>query len=285
MKYIIVFALCALATLKVTVQGGFVKSSVKNTSDTMLFNAMFFAFTSLLYLPEILTCSHNVWVYAFFAAIFSVIFQFAYATALSAGNVSLTVLIVNFSMVIVVLFSYFVYREPISPLRLIGIIVTLAAFFLCTDFRNTQRMNRKWLLFSLLAWLSTSSATIVQKMFAETEFNNENRAFISCIYIIAASVAFLVYLVLNKSGHKKTFKVDRRAVLYAAMVGLSLSVYQLLNTYAISVIDGTFLFPACSGGTIIFSALSGIVIFKDKLTKRQYLSLLAGVVAIILMNF
>ena len=285
MKYLIVFSLCLLATLKVTIQSAFGKNKLKNTSDTMIFNSLFFGFTALLFVADAFMSPWQVWIYAFGAAVCAVIFQFTYSTALSIGSVSITVLIVNFNMVITTIISRYFFDEPISPVRLIGIIITVGAFFLTTDFSGRQTNVKKWLLLSIASLLSSSASFTIQKLFGKSEFNVKTRGFVSCTYISAAVLAFIVYLMLLKKGERKTLEINFRTVLFSAMIGFSLSLYQLLNTYAIITIDGTFLFPACSGGTIVFSVLSGIIIFKDRLTRKQYLSLCAGIVAIILMNF
>lgn len=57
------------------------------------------------------------------------------------------------------------------------------------------------------------------------------------------------------------------------------------NTYAAGIIDGSFLYPAHAGGAILLSTLAGIIFFRDKLTKRQMLSFVLGIVAIVLMNW
>ena len=68
-------------------------------------------------------------------------------------------------------------------------------------------------------------------------------------------------------------------------MGVILGVFVAINTYALSTIEGTFLYPTYSGGTIILSTLSGVLFFKDRLTVKQVLSILVGIVAVVLMNF
>ena len=74
-------------------------------------------------------------------------------------------------------------------------------------------------------------------------------------------------------------------MLYTLAAGVVLAVFIAFNTYAHSIVEGTFFFPTYSGGTIIVSTLTGIIFFKDKFTTKQVLSLIIGVVAIVLMNF
>jgi multidrug transporter EmrE-like cation transporter len=63
-----------------------------------------------------------------------------------------------------------------------------------------------------------------------------------------------------------------------------LGTFQILNTKAITIIDGTLIFPAYYGGALILSYLSSLLILKEKISNKQKLSLAVGVIAIVLMN-
>ena len=67
-------------------------------------------------------------------------------------------------------------------------------------------------------------------------------------------------------------------------VGVVLAVFQWLNTYAISTIDASLLFPLSSGVTIIMSTLMGIILFRDKLSLKQGISIAVGIAAVVIMN-
>ncbi len=284
MEYLIIFMMCLLATSKMTFQSAFSKHSVKNSTDAVVFNIFVFITSALLFLPNVFDCPPPIWIYAVVEAAFTLLYQFFYTTALSVGNVSITVLIVNFSMVLNVLISYIFYNEPISLLRFCGIILTIISFVISNKNYNTKGIQKKWLLFTLLSLLTSSAATMVQKVFGESMYKNENQAFISCFYIIAALFAVVLYNVLKKNT-VKTLKIGFGVIKYAIATGICLALFQFFNTYALSRIDGTVLFPAYTGGTIILSTLSGVLIFKDNLSKKQVFAIFIGIAALVLMNF
>ncbi len=286
MKYLIVLILCSLATSKMSLQSAFGKKSVKNTADAFCFNAISFLFTAIVFINEIFDCPWQVWVYAALGAICAVIYQMTYTKALAMGNVSLTVLIVNLSLVINVLVSYLFYGDGLSPVRLTGILLTIVTFFLCIELKDgANKSEKNWLFFTLLAMISCALGCIVQKALGESSFRSFNRAYTSASYLVAAVMAYLLYLVLKAKGENKTFRIGKGVVLYSMLIGFILAAYVVLNVYALSVVEGTFLFPAYAGGAIIFSTLSGVILFKDKLNLKQILSVVVGIVAAILMNF
>ena len=284
MQYILIFLMCLLATAKMSFQTAFGKHSVKNSTDALGFNFFVFVASALLFLPSVFGCSPAVWIYGLVGAVFTVVYQLVYTKALSVGNVSLTVLITNFNMVVCVLVSYIFFKEPISALRLFGILLTVASFVICNGVGTKERVDKKWLILAVLSMLTSAAGSLVSKCLSNSQYTGEAQAYISSLYIIAAAIAFAIYPMMAKK-EPRTFKIGFNVIKYAAATGISLGIFQMVFNYGLARIDGTFLFPAQSGGTIILSALSGVLIFKDKLTKRQMIGMVTGIVALVIMNF
>ena len=284
MQLILAVLLSVLATAKMCFQSAISKKNVKNSADALYFNILAFAVISIVFLPWMFNCSGAVWIYAAMAAIFTIGYQMFYTKALSVGNVSLTVLAVNFSMVINVIASYIFFDEKISAVRLVAIIMMIISFVVCNGTTEVKISEKKRLVYAGVAMLTNSCASVVQKFFGESSYSDENRAFISCIYLMAALMSSVIYSIAKKNS-QKTFKLNFDVIKYAVAVGVSLALYQLFFTYGLVHIDGTFLFPAQTGGTMLLSTLSGIVIFKDKFTRKQIVGIILGFIALILMNY
>ena len=82
----------------------------------------------------------------------------------------------------------------------------------------------------------------------------------------------------------KSFAYSPKVFGYATLTGLFLGVFQLVNTYAVKVTDGTLYYPAFSGGSNITMTIIGVILFKDKLTKKQWCGVATGITAVILMS-
>lgn len=285
MDFLIVFILCSLATAKVSLQSRFSKKHLITSSDASFFNATVFLTAALLFSPNIPDTSFQTWLFSIIFALFTVLFQLSYTKALSIGNVSLTVMIVNLSMLFPVAISAVIYRESLSFIRLIGILLTVASFVLCIELKSKTSISWKWFLLSTFAMLSNAGISITQKVFGSSSFAIEKESFVACSYLLAFLIAILVCGVGILKKEPTTVSKKIPCYLFATSIGIILAIFQWLNTYAIATIDGTFLFPMYSGGSILLSSLSGIFLFKDKLSLRQKCSILIGIFAIILMNF
>ncbi|MBQ8510675.1 MAG: hypothetical protein IJ493_12280 [Clostridia bacterium] len=124
--------------------------------------------------------------------------------------------------------------------------------------------EKKWLFFAVSAMLATTAASSVQQIFSKSPYAAQNRAYVPCVYLIGSLLIFLMYVLLKRQGKGKTFQINKRVILLAMASGICLGLYKFVSTYSMSVVDGTF-FPARAGGIILFSTLSGVLIFKDKL--------------------
>ena len=286
MDFWIILLLCTLATAKVTLQSRFGKKGLKSDSDIVLFNAIVFLTAAVLFCADIPKASLKTQLFALIFAIFTVAFQLSYTKALSIGNVSLTVMVVNLSMLFPTLVSIIFYHESLTPTRIIGIVLTVLSFALTVDLKTKGKLSRAWFIFTAAAALANGGIGITQKIFGAQSVNTEKKAFVACSYAIAFFIALTLYLCMrSRKKEPPNIKCKIRSTsVFAVAVGMILAIFQWLHTYAVSIMDGSFLFPIYSGGSIILSTLVGILFFKDRLTKRQKISITLGMIAVVIMN-
>ena len=284
MDLIIILCLCVIATLKVTIQGHFAKQNVKTQADAVFFNGLIFFFTALMVIKNAFPFKTPVFIFGAVFGVLSVLFQLFYIKAMSCGNVSLTVMMVNLAMIFPIAVSIFFYGEKLNFLRFSGLVLTVIALVLSTGKADGHIDFKKWLLFSLATSLINGAILVNQKIFAKTVWGTESKSFVAYGYITATLVSVLLYAVISRKGNGITFKIRPSVFGFSLCLGLILGVFQILNTKAIATIDGTLLFPSYNGGSLILSSLSGILLLHDRLNKKQLLSIAVGTAAIVIMN-
>jgi len=283
MSILYILFLGILGTAKVTVQGKFGRKNVVSMADAIFFNGLIFLFSSLLFIKDAFTADPVTIFYAIAFGISSALFQMTYLQAIACGNMSITVMLVNFSIVIPVAVSLSVYGEQMTWFRGIGMALIAISFVLCTNFKGAKGTTKKWIIMASLATLSNGVANLVQKLFA-AEGTGLTQAYVSWGYLFATIFSVILYLILHASGHKKTFRTRPNVFGYACATGLILGTFQFFYSKGAQAIDGSVFFPTYSGAAIILSALTGVVLFKDKLSVKQIISTVCGTAALILMN-
>ena len=284
MKYLIVFTTALLATMKVSFQSSFAKKGVRTGADSVFFNMLIFAAAALPFFPYLFTAPAPVFLFAGLLAVCNVTFQLTYTRALSEGSVSVAVMFANFGMLVPIVLSCILYGDRPSVLRIVGIALTVLAF-LVTVKRGANKGEKRYLFFALLTMLMNGAGLAVQKIYGKQNIGAESFSFVAATYLFCALLSAGVYVVFALRGKKKTFAVTKHPLLAAAFAGGSLACFLALNTYAAGVIDGSFHYPAHSGGAILLSTASGVILFHDKLSVRQIAACVLGLAAIVLMNF
>ena len=284
MQYLIVLICAALSCTKVTIQGHLSKGNIKNSTDSVLANCLVFAFTFVIFSVSLKNgINPSVIYYSILFGVFGVSFQVFYALALKSGPFSASCMMVNLSMVIPVVFSILYYDEKVSVTRVVGIVLCLTALFLNVK-SDGKKVNVKWFIYVVLAFLSTGGIAIVQKIFSKSEYGGYLDQFIFFGYLIAFLLSFVIFCTQQKLGTKRTFKISKRNVLLTFIIAAALGAYQFFFTFANSFIDAIILVPSVSGLSTILQMLSGRVIFKEKFTVRQICSISIGITSIILIS-
>lgn len=281
---LLIAALCFLSTGKVTLQTAFSKKNIKNLPDATLFIGIVFIFASLIFGNNLVGASPLTFICGAVFGFFTVLFQLSYTRALAIGSTSLTVMLINFGMIIPIVFSFFAYDERISRFGIVGIILTFVSFILLYDFTGKRCFDKSWLLLTLCTLLSNSVLSITQKIYAHTAQANEGKAFVAVSYAVAALLTLLFFAFLKAKHFESTCKPGPVMILSALGVGVTLAVFQAVNTYALKVVPTSILLPSTSGGCIILSAVVGVLLFRDKLSPKQLLSIACGALAIVMMN-
>ena len=290
--FIMLLVITSLACVKATTQSRVCRGHIRNSQDSVLYNAMFFCAVAValsLFFPLAVPNTPIICL-AFLHGVLNAAFQVLYSISLSIGPVSLTVLIINFSVLLPTCTSIFVFGESLYFTQLIGVCLLITSMLLSVNrSEGEQKTEKKWLILSVLSMLSTGCSGALQKMFYITkssDIQNSENTFLVLTYIFAAVFAFSVYFFTAHTGKKEksTFWFSGTVLLYAIAIGLIIAVFQKLFMLGTKHIDGTVFYPSYYGLQSVSMTFIGVLLFKDHLTARQKLGSLCGVLSIALMN-
>ena len=284
MTYILILIMCIFASAKMCFRDAFNRKNSKNSIDVWCFNIFAFALPAFVFMPEVFGMRPVVVVYAAITAVFTILCHFFYTKSLTCNSdASATTVVTNFAVVINVAASYFFFHEPLSEVRFVGIAVAVAAFIISGSV-STKSIDKKWLVYALLTMLAYSAIAIVQKLFGASPYSEENLAFVSCFYAIAAVISTVIYFIL-RNKEEVSYKIDLTMLSFVLGVGICLGAFQIIYTFVMARLDGTFFFPAQTGITTILSVIAGILIFKEKFSKRQLIGAVLSFVSLILVSY
>ena len=290
LQFLLVLPVAIFAGIKVTLQGQMSRRHIRTLADTIWFNVLLFAGIAIM-LAVVFPAGRLDGVilgFGLLAGCTTVLAQTFYALAFNSGPVSLTVLIANFSILINTVFSAIVFKEKVYLSQICGIVFLVSSMMLSTSHdHGDAKANRRWLFYSIIVMLAFGVGNSIQKLFWITESSsipNSDVTFLIVMYLSASLIALVLYAFLAGKKQTSALGFQKSVLLFALAIGASLCFFQKTSMYALANVDGSFYFPTVSGLQSLWITAVGIVLFKDKLSRKQKLGVVCGILCVALMN-
>ena len=289
-QFLLVLLLAIMASAKVTVQGFMSRRHLRSSQDNLWYNSLLFVIIAIL-LSIIFPLGQVTGVllaYSALTAVTNIGFQYFYSAALKSGPVSLTVLIGNFNVLLTTGFTCLFLGDKLYVTQLVAIVFLVASMFLATESKEGEaKATHKWLFMALFCMCCAAVYGIGQKLFLvtpEAQLPNAQNTELVFMYAFSAILGFILYAFNARKGEKSPLGFHKPVMLYSLAIGLILGVYQRLNIYTMAVVEGSFHFPTYAGLQSLTMTLVGVILFKDRLSKRQLLGVICGIISVVLMN-
>lgn len=268
----------ALSCKKIGVVSNDFKSLMSTNSGVFLVAALC-VFASLMgELNSILNISlYSLLLSLVFAGVM-VFTQVTQSVAMARGSSSSTVLIYSCGFLIPVVWSSFVYSEPISMPQYIGMAILLASLYLIVVPAKQVAFSAIWLVFAVFAMSGSGVTAIIQKVHQHSAFAHELRVFLMYTFVFCAAMSFLLSRL--PFGEKTSSVKAGKKVAISVVSGLFVGLLNILNLTLAGKIPAVILFPVYNVGGMIMTGVAGAIIFKEKNTKKQILGFVIGCVAI-----
>ena len=228
------------------------------------------------------------------AAAFGVFFSLCVFTNLKAledGPVSLTTLIVNFSLIMPLIYSFCFLGEAVTVFRIVGILLLVVCMFLFTNPKITgeKKLSPKWLGLSLFSMVCNGTLSLVTKVYAIETDNAYSGPYLALCYIFASITSFVIFAILNarlpkeEKTQAKTFFVPRMLGLIL-LIGIANFGLNYVVVLLCTMMDGAIVYPAIQGGAPIIAAIGSRLFFGESISLKKGGAILLGAAAIVLLN-
>jgi drug/metabolite transporter (DMT)-like permease len=142
--------------------------------------------------------------------------------------------------------------------------------------KGDSKINKRWLIFCLLAFIFQGSIGVLQKIHQSSVHKDETGAFLF--------VAFICSLLYSHIRAKKNFKelnFTKKHLAFALICGICTFGMNFLNLRLSGLLPSQLFFPIVNGSAIILSSVMSVLLFKEKLTKKQIIGLCGGILSLI----
>ncbi|WP_335975413.1 EamA family transporter [Gaetbulibacter jejuensis] len=206
------------------------------------------------------------------------------AITVQKNGVSVASVASKMSVVIPVIFGIYVYNESTGLQKLIGILLALAAVYLASIKAGSKINFKKNLLFPILLFLGSGVIDTSIK-YLETTYVPENGIpiFSATIFGCAALIGVLTLIAKRLKGE---FKFQPKSLLGGITLGVInySSIYFLLKALDHETFESSTLFTVNNVGIVMLSTLTGLILFGEKLSAKNWIGIVLAIVSIILVT-
>ena len=195
--------------------------------------------------------------------------------ALSDGPMHITLLVTTSSMIIPTMSGIF-FGEAFSFPKLVLVLILIFFIYLSISNKGEGKVNKKWIICCTLAFVFQGSIGVLQKVHQMSPHKNELNGFLFVAFICSA-----VYCFVRSGKGGMDIKLDKKFYLLALICGLCTYTMNILNLRLSGLIPSQLFFPVINGSTIVLCSAISVLIFKEKLSKKQYIGLIGGILTLI----
>lgn len=208
--------------------------------------------------------------------------------ALENGPLSYTSVICSCAMVIPALSGLMFFGESVTKMQYVGIALMVVSFICAVDRQSGESgMTFKWMLFCLGSFLFSGGVGVMQKVHQSSAYRDELGIFLVIAFIISAvfSAAMSIYYRNAKNQRITVLKGAkfRKFVAVGAVSGVGIALCNQINMYLAGVMDAIIFYPVVNGAGMLLTAAAGLILWKERLSVKQWIGLATGVAAIFLL--
>ena len=191
------------------------------------------------------------------------------------NGVVLTSIFQKLGLIVQVLISIVFFKEQPEFIQVIGIIICLAAVIMINFEKGQTAVGFKLGLFLIL--LSSGFCDVMSKI--HEELGNPLLAEHFLFYTFGVALILCVGLIVVK---KETFGwLD---VVFGILLGVPNYFSAKFLLKALNDIAAVIVFPTFSVATVVVITLTGLLVFKEKLSKKQWIAMAFILAALVLLN-
>lgn len=212
--------------------------------------------------------------------------QFTQMKAMNAGPASITTFVYSSSLLIPIVYSYFVWSEPISVWQIIGIAILFISLLLIVIEPGEKKINTVWILFISLAALGSGANGIIQKAHQLSAHKSELNLFLIIAFLFAAIASLIIYFLYRpeevvKKDIKKPSVMSR---LFPILLGITVGGLNFLNLTLAGLLPAAIIYPVTNIGSLILTSVISVIAFKERLGIRRIIGYVIGIFAILIIG-
>lgn len=217
--------------------------------------------------------------------LFIVVFNLMAKTAQTVGVAAASVA-TKMSFILPVLVGVLLFNEALSILKVLGMLLAIAAVYLTskkqTTAKNAIKKEIHVLLLPVFVFLGSGLIDISLKYLQEKIVPSNELSLFSATVFLSAGIIGVVFI--GVTAIKQPLKINIKNILGGIALGVPnfFSIYFLLKALEIGNLNSASIFTLNNVAIVLCSTFLGILLFKEKLIRENWQGIALAVTSIIL---
>jgi len=189
------------------------------------------------------------------------------------NGVVLSSLFMKLGLLVPMVLSTLFFGEVPTYVQIVGFVLAVGAIILINSEGKSKGFGPGLILLLLLGGGAEAMAKVYEFLGTAALSN------VFLFYTFAVALLLCILLIIIKKE-----RPSMKALLFGALIGIPNFFSAKFLLGALKDLPAVVVYPTSNVGTILIVTLSGVLIFKEKLNKIQWIGLMAIVTALILLN-
>ena len=214
--------------------------------------------------------------------LFIVVFNLMAITTQKSG-LSVVSVATKMSFIVPIIFGLWYYKESLGSFKLAGILFAVVAVYLASiKSKEGITIKKENLIFPLLVFIGSgiidTSIKYIEDAFVAV---NDVPIFSATLFASAACIGFVVLAIQAIRGK---FVFQFKNILGGIALGIPnyFSIYFLVQALRSNLLESSGIFTVNNVAIVMLSTLVGILLFKEKLLKKNWIGIALAIASIIL---
>lgn len=251
-------------------------------TTTRTFIILIISFISTIFfgkLSQITTLSLKTIIFLILSGVSTTLLWIFYFKALDTGDVSKVTPIDKTSIVLTLILSMIFLHEKITIIKIISITLILIGTLLMVNKKTTNEKDNKWILYSVLTAIFTSTTTIISKI----GLNNIDSVLATFIRTVIVFI-ILMFIVIFKKKYVYLKDISKKSMKYVIYSGITNTLSWLFYFASLKYGETSIVFTI-EKLSIVVTILLSVIFLKEKLNRKQIIGIIIIVIATSLLMF
>ena len=196
-------------------------------------------------------------------------------------GMAITAVASRMSVLIPVIAGFFLFNDSASIVKLSGIGLAIGSFYLVMKPKGELKLDWKFAILPLLLLIGIGVNDTAMKYLQHHYFNGDESQFLTVVFFVAFVIGSVV--LSFRSLKKKQF--PRWSSVF---LGFLLGLLNFGSTYfliiSMSNFESSVLFPIVNMSVVVLSAITGLILFHEKLSKMNWFGIGLAIIAILMIT-